>query len=92
MSRNMRTFGHKVPNGQNLPHESPNFTNYFFQSNIMHNLGLFNHITKTVFFLNNFFLFSAVNSRMSRNMCIWCHKLCNAKTGDGPTFTWSNER
>ena len=24
-------------------------------------------------------------------MCIWRHKLCNAKTGVGPTFTWSNE-
>ena len=28
---------------------------------------------------------------MSMNMCIWRHKLCNAKTGVGPTFTWSNE-
>ena len=28
---------------------------------------------------------------MSRNMCIWRHKLCNAKTGVSPTFTWSNE-
>ena len=25
------------------------------------------------------------------NKCIWRHKLCNAKTGFGPTFTWSNE-
>ena len=24
-------------------------------------------------------------------MCIWRHKLCNSKTGVGPTFTWSNE-
>ena len=24
-------------------------------------------------------------------MCIWHHKLCNAKTGVGPTFTWPNE-
>ena len=29
--------------------------------------------------------------RISRNMCIWHQKLCNAKTGVGPTFTWSNE-
>ena len=28
---------------------------------------------------------------MSMNMCIWRHKLCNAKTGVGPTFAWSNE-
>ena len=29
---------------------------------------------------------------MFKNMCIWRHKLCNSKTGVGPTFTWSNER
>ena len=28
---------------------------------------------------------------MSCDMCIGRHKLCNAKTGVGPTFTWSNE-
>ena len=28
---------------------------------------------------------------MSKNMFIWRHKLCNSKTGVGPTFTWSNE-
>ena len=28
---------------------------------------------------------------MPRNMCIWRHKLCNAKMGVGPTFTWSSE-
>ena len=28
---------------------------------------------------------------MSRNMCKLRHKLRNAKTGVGPTFTWSNE-
>ena len=28
----MRELRHKVRNGQNLPHESPNFTNHFFQS------------------------------------------------------------
>ena len=31
------------------------------------------------------------NSRMSRNMCICRHKLCNAKMGVNPTFRWSNE-
>ena len=43
------------------------------------------------FFLNILFLFSILNSRMSWNMCIWRHNLCNAKTGVGPTFTWLNE-
>ena len=28
---------------------------------------------------------------MSINICIWRHKLYNAKTCVGPTFTWSNE-
>jgi hypothetical protein len=37
------------------------------------------------------FLFSILNSRISKNMCICRHKLCNSKTGVGPTFTWSNE-
>ena len=39
MSRNMRKMRHKVRNGQNLPHESPNVTDYFFQSNFMYNLS-----------------------------------------------------
>ena len=43
------------------------------------------------FFLNNLVCFFTLKSRMSRTLCIWCHKLCNAKTGVGPTFTWSNE-
>ena len=51
---------------------------------------VWDHITKTVF-SKYFLLFSTQNSRMSRNMYIWRHKLCNAKTGVGPTFTWSNE-
>ena len=29
----------KVRNGQNIPHESPNFTNYFFQSNFTYNFS-----------------------------------------------------
>ena len=37
----MRKMRHKVRNGQNLPHESPNFTNYFFQSDFTYNLGHF---------------------------------------------------
>ena len=46
------------------------------------------------FFLIFFFyflFFFILNSRMFKNMCIWCHKLCNSKMGVGPTFTWSNE-
>ena len=90
----MRKMRHKVGNGQNLPHESPNFTKYFYQSDFMYKLSIFrqvwDHITKTVF-SKYYFLFSFLNSRMSKNMCIWRHKLCNSKTGVGPTFTWSNE-
>ena len=36
-------------------------------------------------------MFSTLNSRTCRNMCIWRHKFCNAKMGVGPTLTWSNE-
>ena len=92
MSRNMRKMCHKVRNGQNLPHESPNFTNYFFKSNFTYNLSHFSTSLRPQY-QNSFFLFffSALNSKMSKNMCIWRHKLCNSKTGFGPTFTWSNE-
>ena len=41
MSRNMRTMRHKVRNGQNLPNESLNFSNYFFQSNFTYNFSHF---------------------------------------------------
>ena len=86
---------HKIRNGQNLPYENPNFKNNFFLSNFMDNLGHFFHKSETTlpkqFFLNILVLFSTLNSRMSRNMCIWRHKLGNAKTGVGPTFKWSNE-
>ena len=95
MSRNTRKLRHKVRNCQNLPYESPNFTIYFFHSNFTYNLGHFSTSLRphyqNSFFSKYFFLFSALNSKMSRNLCIWLHKLCNAKTGVGPTFTWSNE-
>ena len=84
----------KVRNGQNLPHESPNFTNYLKKVILLTILALFpqvwHQITKTVF-SKLFFLFSILNSKMSLNMCIRRHKLWNDKTGVGPTFTWSNE-
>ena len=51
---------------------------------------VWDHITKTVF-SKYFLLFSTLYSRKSKNMCIWRHKLCNSKTGVGPTCTWSNE-
>ena len=95
MSRNVCQLRHKVRNGQHLPHESPNFRNYLFPSDFTDNLvnlstSLGPH-QQNSFFLNFFLLFSSLNSRMSRNMCIWRNKLCNAKTGVGPTFTRSNE-
>ena len=95
MSKNTCKLRHKVRNGQNLPHESPIFTNYFLKSNFTYNLSHFSACLRphyqNIFFLNDFVLFSIVNSRMSKNMCIWRQKLCNVKTGVGPTFTWSNE-
>ena len=95
MSRNIHNMRHKVRNGQNLSHESPNFTNYFFQSDLTYNLSHFSTSLRphyqNSFFSKYFFLFSILNSRMTKNMCIWHHKLCNSKTGVGPTFTWSNE-
>ena len=82
-------------NGQNLPHECPNLTKYFFLDNFTYNLSHFSTILRphyqNSFFSKYFCLFSTLNSRMSTNMCIWRHKLCNAKTGVGLTFTWSNE-
>jgi hypothetical protein len=57
----MRKMRHKVRNGQNLPHESPNFTNYYFQSDFTYN---FSHFSTSLrphyqnsFFLNIFFCF-----------------------------------
>ena len=41
MSRSMCNLRHKVRNGQNLPHESPNFTNYFFICNFSDNYFIF---------------------------------------------------
>ena len=94
-SRNKRKMRHKLRNGQNLPHESSNFTIFFFKVTWRKIQAIFpqvwDHITKRVFFLIFFCLFSILNSRMSENICIWRHKLCNSKTGVGPTFTWSNE-
>ena len=81
-------------NGQNLLHESQNFTNIFLLSHFTYNLSNFLTSLKPHYqnsFFYNFFLFSTLNSRISKNMCIWRHKLCNAKTVVGPTFTWSNE-
>ena len=68
--------------------------NYLFWSNFTYKLSYFS-TSLTPHYQNNFtkyfFLFSTLHSRMSKNMCIWRHKLCNTKTGVGPTFTWSNE-
>ena len=54
MSRNMRKMSHKVRNGQNLPHESPNFTNYFFGSNFTYKLS---HVSTSLrpHYWNSFF-------------------------------------
>ena len=65
-----------------------------FQSNFMYNLSHFSTSLRPDYqnsFFLNIFLFFTLNSRMSKNMCIWCRKLYNSKTGVGPTFTWSNE-
>ena len=75
MPRNVCKMHHKVRNGQNLPHEGPNFRNEFYRQ-----LRPFFHKSETTlpkkFFLNDFFY--TLNFRMFRNMCIFCHKLCNA--------------
>ena len=65
MSRNTRKLHHKVRNGQNLPHESLNFTIKFFQSNFTYNLGHFStslipHYQNIFFF---FFFFFGLNSK-----------------------------
>ena len=94
ISRNMCKLLHKVRNGQNLLHESPKFTNNFLSSHFTYNLSHFLTSLKPQYHYSiflNFFLFSTLNSMISKNMCIWRHKLCNAKTVVGPTFTWSNE-
>ena len=93
MSRNMCKLRHKVRNDQNLPNESPNFRNFFCLDNFMDNLvHFFTSLRQHYhFFFIFFFCFSTLKSRMSRNMCIWHHKLCNVKMGVGLTFTWSND-
>ena len=53
MSRNMRKLCPKVRNGQNLPHESPNFRNNLFLSNFTDNL-----VQKSETTLLNIFLYS----------------------------------
>ena len=92
MTKTMCKWCHKVRNGQNLPNKSPNFRNFFFQSNFSDKLGHFS-TSLTPYYQNSFFFnfLLALSSRMSRNMCIWLHKLCNAKISVGPTYTWSNE-
>ena len=90
----MCKFCHKVRNNQKLSHESPNFGKYFFLSNFTGNFGNFSTNLRPHYqtsFFQIIFLCSSIHSRMSGNMCIWRHKLCNAKQGFGPTFTWSNE-
>ena len=54
MSRNMCNLRHKMHNDQNLPHESPNFTNYLLQTNFTYNLG---HLSTSLTpdFRNSFF-------------------------------------
>ena len=70
ITRNMCKLRHKVRKGQNLPHKSLNFMNYFFLSNFKHNLVHFStnlrpHYQDS-FFLNNFLLlFYTLNCRMS---------------------------
>ena len=92
MSRNMCKLYRKVCHGQNLPHESPNFTKPFFQSNFAYNLG---HVSTSVrpHYKNIFFLFKYIF--FSTPGCLKTYvfgvTLCNAKMGVGPTFTWSNE-
>ena len=53
MSRNMCNLRPKVRNGQNIPHESPNFTDYFFLSKFTYILAtvsqIWDKITKTIF-------------------------------------------
>ena len=90
MSRNICKLRHNVHNGQHLSNESPNFKNVLLLSNFTDNLGHF-CTNRRPHYQNSFFskyiFFSTQNFRMSRNICIWRHKLCNAKTVIGPTFT-----
>ena len=84
----------KVRNVQNLPPWKSEFYKIFLCIILCTNSAMFpqvwHHISRTVFSKKNL-LFSTRNSKMSMNKCIWRHKLWNAKTGVGPTFTWSNE-
>ena len=75
-------------------YDSPNLRNYFFKQLYGQFISFFHKseaaLPKPFFFFKKKG-FSTINSRMSRNMYILRHKLCNVKTGVGPTFTWSNE-
>ena len=67
------------------------FKTIFFLSNFTYTFGHFFTCLRP-YYQNSFFKkISTPTSRMSSNMCIWPHKLCNAKTGISPTFTLSNE-
>ena len=60
---------------------------FFFPSNFSDNLGR-EEEKKFKFF---FSFFSSLDFRRFKNMCKLRQKLRNAKTGIGPTFTWSND-
>ena len=55
LPRNMPKLHHKVCNGQNIPHGSPNFWNYHFLSNFTDNLCSFSQIWDLFFYV--YFLF-----------------------------------
>ena len=65
----MRKMRHKVCNGQNLPHESLNFTNYFFQSDFTYNLRHFSPSLRP-HYQNSFFLNIVFYSKLQD---VWKH-------------------
>ena len=85
---------HKVRNGQNLPHESPNFTNYFFQSNFTYNLSHFSTSLRpdyqNSFFEIFFFVFYSKLQDIYEHVYL-ASQIVEFQNGVGPTFTWSNE-
>ena len=95
MSRNMRKMRQKCVTAKIYPMKVRILQIIIFKVTLRTILVIFpqvwDHIFQNSFFEIFFVLFSILNSRMSKDMCIWRHKLCNSKTGVDPTFTWSNE-
>ena len=64
---------------------------YIFRQIEQFFLQIWDHIIKTVLYTIFLCVFSILNSRISKHICKWRHKLQNIKKSVGSFFTWWNE-